>query len=431
VNGPSARRSVAVIGSGVSGLVAARALHDRHDVVLFEAEPRIGGHVRTIDVDDAGVRRPIDTGFIVYNERTYPTFTRLLAFLGVATRPTDMSFGFRCEDSDLQWSGRGLRGLFAQKRNLARPRFWRMVFDLRRFNRAASVLARAEGGPSLKAGRDALDEEPLEAFARRLGLSRAFLDLYLLPMGAAIWSSDPARFGAVPARWFSRFFLNHGLLSLRDRPVWRTIVGGSRTYAEALAAPLLPRARLGARVAEVRRADDGVFLRADGGAPERFDVVVFATHSDQALAALSDPSDDERATLGAIPYVDNDVVLHDDASLLPRLPSARASWNFHGGSAVAGRGKATVTYWMIDSRRDFCTTLNRGAAIDPARVIDRGVLAHPVYDRKALAAQARASAIDGVRRTYFCGAWRGYGFHEDGVVSALRVARALGSEFLS
>ena len=401
---------VAVVGSGVSGLVAAHLLHPAHEVTVFEAGPWIGGHVHTVEVDGVAV----DTGFIVFNDLTYPNFRALLDRLGVETQPSTMSFSVRCDRTGLEWNGADLNRLFVQRRNLFRPSFHRMIRDVLRFNREApGVLANGEA------------DLELGAYVERHGYSRPFLDHYLVPMGSAIWSMPPARLLRFPAGFFVRFFANHGMLSVDDRPTWRVVRGGSRAYVERLVAPFRDRIRTETPVRRVRRFEDRVELEPGGA----FDHVVFACHSDQALRVLADPSPAEREILGALPYQPNDVVLHTDASLLPRRRRAWAAWNYHVGTDP--EAPAAVTYDMnilqsLQAEETWCITLNRAGAIDPARVRGRWTYHHPVYSAGGVRAQARHGEISGAARTHYCGAYWGYGFHEDGVNSALRVAAAFG-----
>jgi predicted NAD/FAD-binding protein len=410
---------VAIVGTGISGLVAARLLHERHEVTVFEAEGRIGGHSHTVDVELEGERHAVDTGFIVYNERTYPHFTRLLDRLGVETQPTDMSFGVSCERTGLEWASRGLGSVFAQRGNLLRPSFHRMLRDVLRFNRESRRLL------------DQGDEKvALGDYLCGAGYSAEFVDHYVVPMGAAVWSSSPNDFLRFPAATFVRFFANHGLLDTHPSLPWRVIRGGSSHYVEKLAAPFRHRIRLVCGVRAVRRQRRFVELATAEGV-ERYDRVILAVHSDQALRILVDPSGLERAVLRSIRYQANDVVLHTDASLLPRRRRAWASWNYRLPREAADR--VLVTYHMnrlqrLRSRHELLVTLNGGDRIDPARVLGRYVYAHPVFDADAIAAQKRHAQIDGVRRTHFCGAWWGHGFHEDGVRSALAVCRRLGAE---
>ena len=319
---------IAVIGAGVSGLVAAHLLDADHDVTVFEAAARPGGHAHTVDVDDGGVTRAVDTGFVVFNDRTYPLFRRLIGRLGVAAQPTDMSFSVRCERTGLEYNGTSLNTLFAQRRNLLRPSFHRMIRDVLRFYReAGELLEQDEQG------------QTLADYLREKRYSTEFVEQHLIPMGAAVWSTSRDAMERFPARYFVEFFRNHGFLEVNDRPQWYTIAGGSRRYVERIVEPLGRRLRLGTPVASVRRFPDRVEVAPRGGTAEAFDQVVVAAHADQALRLLSDPSETEREVLGALPYQSNDTLLHTDPRLLPRTPRARASWNYHrlrdGGPAGA------------------------------------------------------------------------------------------------
>ena len=407
---------VAVIGAGVSGLVAAHELHARHDVTVFEAGAYAGGHTNTVRVDLADETLAVDTGFIVFNDRNYPHFERLLERLGVATQRSTMSFSVSAAHEDFEYAGTP-RGLLAQPGNLTRPAFVRMIAEYRRFNREARLLLR-EGSDTLSL-RDWLGE-------RRF--SDAFVERLIVPQASAVWSADPDQMWSFPARFLVRFFEQHGMLGLTGRPRWRTVTGGSARYVDALIAPLAGRVRLRTPVDRVERTEDGVLVTPRGGEPERFDEVVIATHSDQALKMLGDATDREHEILGSIPYQHNEAVLHTDRRLLPRRRAAWSSWNYHLLAEPAGR--TTVTYHMntlqsLRSREELCVTLNRTEAIDPDRVIATIGYAHPVFTPGGWAAQARHHEISGVRHTHYCGAYWRWGFHEDGVVSALRVAERL------
>ena len=407
---------IAIIGSGISGLVAAHRLHGVHDVTVFEANSYIGGHTNTVDAEIDGRVQPVDTGFIVFNERTYPNFSRLLKALGVASRPTSMSFSVRCDECGLEYNGTSLNGVFAQRTNLLRPGFHRMLRDILRFNREAEeVLSHPD--ESLTVG----------DYLRRRGYSSQFAEHYLLPMGAAIWSCPVAKFERFPIRFIVEFYGNHGLLSLDDRPVWRVIEGGSRTYVDALTAQFRDRIRLQAPIDSVLRGEQQVLVREQSGEVHSFDEVIFACHSDQALKILGgDATATEREVLSTFPYEPNTAVLHTDERLLPRRRRAWASWNYR---LPAGQSRqATVTYNMnilqhIESSRAVCVTLNDEQAIDPEKVLARFRYSHPVYTTARAAAQRRHDELIGVQRTSFCGAYWGYGFHEDGVKSALAVCR--------
>ena len=413
---------IAVIGAGVSGLVTAHLLARRHDVTVFEANAYAGGHTNTVRVDAADATHWVDTGFIVFNDRNYPRFERLLERLGVAHQPSQMSFGVSDGAGDFEYCSGSPNGLFAKRAHLATPWFHRMVADLVRFNREArELLARDDAGPSLGQW---LDER---------GYSRAFVDRLIVPQAAAVWSADPRQMWSFPARFLVEFFDNHGMLGFRGRPRWRTVQGGSHRYVEALVAPLRDRLRLATPVQAVSRHADHVEVKPRGGESERFDEAVIAAHSDQALALLSDASDREHELLGAIPYARNEAVLHTDTSLLPRRRRAWASWNYH--LLETPIGVSTVTYHMnrlqaLRADREYCVTLNRSEAIDPSKVIRTIEYAHPVYTAAGEAAHARHDEISGRNRTHFCGAYWGWGFHEDGVASAVRVAERLGGDRL-
>jgi predicted NAD/FAD-binding protein len=407
---------IAVVGSGVSGLVAAWLLRRRHQVEIFEAADQAGGHVHTVSIPVAGRVFAVDTGFIVFNDRTYPRFCRLLEALEVASDPTEMSFSVRCDASGLEYSGSSFDGLFADRANLLRPSFLRMLLDIPRFWRdARRLLARPD--PKLTLG----------AFLDARRYSRAFVEAHLLPMGAAIWSTDARRMREFPAQAFLRFLDNHGLLQLRNRPQWRVVRGGSARYVERLVAPMHEHLHLGCPVRRVRRGPRGVELLVGDGVRHAFDAVVFATHGDQALALLEDPTPAERDVLGAIRYQPNDVVLHTDASLLPRRRRAWASWNYHlPREPLDG---VALTYHMnrlqgLEAPVELCVTLNRTGAIRPGCVLRRLRYAHPLYDLGTLEAQAHRAAVNGRERTWYCGAYWYDGFHEDGVRSALDVAAA-------
>ena len=405
--------NIAIIGTGIAGLVAAHHLYRNHQLSVFEANDWIGGHTHTLDVEIAGQCYAVDTGFIVFNDWTYPHFIDLLDQIGVASQPTTMSFSVSCPHIDLEYNGNNLNTLFAQRRNLLRPSFYRMIADILRFNRQAPEL---------------LDQQPaltLGDYLNREGYSRFFIEHYIIPMGAAIWSADPQYMLTMPAEYFIRFFKNHGLLSVSHRPQWRVIRGGSREYVHKLTAPWRDRIRVNCPVQQVHRLDDQVELTLADGETAYFDQVIIATHSDQALRMLADPSPAEREVLGNIAYQDNSVVLHTDTRLLPRRRLAWAAWNYHLQDQSLQQ-PMTVTYNMnilqgLQSPETFCVTLNNDSAIDPNRVLARLRYQHPLFTPAAVAAQARQAEINGVQRTWYCGAYWGNGFHEDGVVSALRV----------
>jgi len=414
---------LAIIGAGVSGLVVAHLLHREHDITLFEADAHIGGHVNTIAVDTPDQTHHVDTGFVVYNEQTYPNFSRLLRLLGVSTQPSDMSMSVRSDRGDFEYSSRVPNGLFADRGHLLRPRFHRMIVDHLRFNRDARRYLRTAS---------AADGVCLADYLGKRRYSEAFVERMLVPLAASVWSADRDRLLRFPARYVLAFLDSHGVLSPMGRPRWRTVCGGSSRYVEALVRPFADRLRLRTPVRRVTRVEDSVEVTPQGCQPLRFDQVVIATHSDQALRMLGDATARERALLEAFPYQENEVVLHTDASLMPRRRRAWASWNYH---LPADRGTPTaVTYHMnrlqsLRADRDFCVTVNRTDDIDPARVVRRLTYAHPLYTQRSVAAQAQHDSINGANRTYFCGAYWGNGFHEDAVCSALRVCAHFGKRF--
>ena len=408
---------IAIVGSGISGLSAAWLLSRQHDVVLFEANDYLGGHTDTHRVEVDGRTLEVDTGFIVHNPGNYPLLTRLFDELGVATQPTTMGFSVQDARSGLEYNATSLDGLFCQRRNLASPRFWGMLRDLARFYRAAPALLDDDRpGPSLG---EYLD-------ANRYGA--AFRDQHLVPMASALWSSPEQSVLGFPAKYLVQFMANHHMLQLTGRPEWRVVRGGSRRYVETMMARWDVQVRLSSPVRGIVRDAQGVSLRCDAGS-ERFDQVVLACHSDQALRLLDDASDGEREILGAIRYQPNDTVLHTDARLLPRHRKAWAAWNAHlpADPALA----CTVSYCMnllqgLPGDTPLIVTLNRTRDIDPARILQRRQYAHPVHTHAAVAAQARKHEIQGVQRTWFAGAYWGWGFHEDGIRSGVDVAQGLG-----
>ncbi|MCP1504663.1 putative NAD/FAD-binding protein [Pseudomonas marginalis] len=410
---------IAIIGSGIAGLTSAYLLNRRHDITLFEAGDRIGGHTHTVNVTVEGKRYAVDTGFIVFNDWTYPNFIRLLGQIGVTFKPTEMSFSVCDRSSGFEYNGNTLNSLFAQRRNLLSPGFWGMLRDILRFNREAPADLQAQRISADMTLGDYLDAG---------GYGPRFIRHYIVPMGAAIWSMSLADMLGFPLQFFVRFFKNHGLLSVSNRPQWCVIEGGSSSYIEPLTRGFREQIRLDCPVHRVERAADGVIIHSAAGT-EAFDKVVFACHSDQALALLGDPSSAEQQILGALPYADNDVVLHTDTRLLPDRQRAWASWNYR----LSGnpQTQAAVTYDMnilqgIDSATTFCVSLNQTSMINPLKILARYTYAHPQYSLAAVAAQARWEELCGAQHTYYCGAYWANGFHEDGVVSALRVARAFG-----
>jgi predicted NAD/FAD-binding protein len=409
---------IAIVGAGISGLATAHLLHKRHEITVFEAGALAGGHANTVRVDTEDATHHVDTGFIVFNDRNYPNFERLLGSLGVASQPSDMSFGVS-DGGDFEYNGSSPNGLFAKRAHLVTPWFHRMIADLVRFNgHAKALLAQGGEGPSLGHWLDAG------------GYSRAFVERLIVPQASAVWSADPRQMWTFPARFLVEFFANHGMLGFAKRPQWKTVAGGSRSYVDAITRPLADRMRLATPITAIERDADGVSVTPRGGQAERFDEVVLATHSDQALRMLRDASDREHEILGAIPYQLNEAVLHTDRALLPRRRRAWASWNYH--LLAEPTGLTTVTYHMnrlqaLSADREFCVTLNRSDAIDPGKVLRTIQYAHPVFTPEGARAQARHHEISGRNRTHFAGAYWHWGFHEDGVVSAVKVAERFGA----
>lgn len=401
---------IAVIGAGIAGNVAAYHLSREHRVRLFEGNQYAGGHTHTHRIDIAGQQYNVDTGFIVFNDRTYPHFMTLLRQLEVPWQPADMSFSVHCESSGFEYAGTNLNTLFAQRSNLFRPSFYGFLRDILRFNREAlSLLAVPDNSTSLA------------EFLRQGRFGKRFVDQYILPMGAAIWSMNTEQMLSFPAVFFLRFFANHGLLSVNNRPQWYVIEGGSRTYVDRLLARSNIDVCLGTPVARVRRLENCVEIE-HGRGRESFDALFLACHSDQALALLEDPSLAETSVLSAIPYQKNEAVLHTDKRLLPRRRRAWSSWNYR--LPVNRADTATVTYHMnrlqsLKATEELCVTLNSHIEIPESRILQRMEYSHPVFTREGVAAQQRQQEINGARRTFYCGAYWRYGFHEDGVVSAL------------
>lgn len=410
---------IAVVGSGISGLLAANLLASEHEVSLLESAPTLGGHTCTLDVDIDGTNYPVDTGFMVFNERTYPNFCKLLDKLEIESQPTDMSFGVKCERTGLEYEG-SLGGLFAQLHNLLSVPHYCMIADILRFNREA---------PQLLASPEKLEHQSLGEIVRERGYSRRFIDQYLIPMGAAIWSARPEKMLDFPALFILRFFHNHGLLQVLDRPVWRTIPGGARRYIAKLITPLAE-VRTSTPVTNISREAGSVYLTTPLGV-ERFDHVVLASHADQSLAMLSDADQQERRLLSAFPYQPNEVVIHTDTTILPRARRAWASWNYL--TPKEGNGNVAVTYDLtrlqnVRAPRPILATLNFTHSVEPSKRIQVLQFSHPVFGPESLGAQAAWKTINGPRNTWFCGAYWRNGFHEDGVVSALQVAREFGKD---
>lgn len=402
---------IAIVGTGIAGNVVAHKLYPENDITIYEANDYVGGHSNTVDVPTADGSIPIDTGFIVFNDRTYPNFIALLDQLNVTSQESSMSFSVQTGANTVEYNGSTLNSLFTQRRNLFRPSFHRMVRDILRFNREASAMLR-DGNLNVSLGE----------YLRSGGYSKDFIDHYLIPMGAAIWSAEPEMMSSMPAKFFIRFFENHGLLSVKNRPTWRVIKGGSREYVKSLVRDHEHRIRLGCPVERVRRTDETVVVYAQGCEPKEFDYLFLACHSDQALAMLADPDARERDVLGAIAYQHNEAILHTDESLMPRHKRAWGAWNYHipndSNQLVA------LTYHQnalqgLKTKQNYFVTLNSRNLIRRDAIIRSIAYEHPVFTASSIGAQARHAEIDGLKRTYYCGAYWRYGFHEDGVVSAM------------
>ena len=406
---------IAVIGGGISGNVAAYHLAKEHEVTLFEAGDHLGGHTHTHELDWQGTQYNVDTGFIVFNDRTYPNFMAMLDDMGVAYQPTEMSFSVRSDARSLEYNGHSLNTLFAQRRNLLRPGFLRMIHEIMRFNREAPTHYH-EGRADVSLGE----------YLSINGYSADFSNLYIIPMGAAIWSTDPQMMQQFPAAFFIRFFINHGLLEITNRPQWYVIKGGSKQYLEPMKQAYAERIRINTPVESISRTASGVHIITKAHGKEFFDAVIIATHSDQALKLLVDPTREEQQVLGAIPYQGNQALLHTDKSVMPKRALAWASWNYHLGDRD---DKVTLSYDMnrlqgIQAPVNFLVTLNNNEAVDPKSVIKELYYEHPLYTEKTVMAQSRLEDISGHNRTFYCGAYWGNGFHEDGVVSALKAVEA-------
>ncbi len=411
---------IAIIGSGISGLTSAYLLSEDHEVIVFEANDYVGGHTNTADVSLNGQQYAVDTGFIVFNEKTYPNFVKLMKRLGVGWQNSVMSFSVQCEKTGLQFSPSNFNSLFIQRRNMLRPSFYRMLWDVMHFKRDSEALLESDDYTIT-----------LADYLNGKGYSRAFVQHFIIPMGEAVWSTDPVKFNEFPARYFVQFFKNHGFLNIKDQPQWLTVKGRSRQYIKPITKSYADQIRLNCPVASVRRLADSIEIRPQNQPAEKFDQVVIASHSDQALSMLDDPTAAEQNILGAIPYQENEAVLHCDESLLPSKKAAWASWNYHIPKEDTGR--VAVTYDMnilqsIGAPEEFCVSLNLAKAIDPAKIHGKFVYHHPVYNPESLTARNSHDQINGVNRTYFAGAYWGYGFHEDGVRSALEVTRHFGKD---
>jgi uncharacterized protein len=416
---------VAVVGSGISGLAVCHTLQGQADITLFEANDYFGGHTHTVDVTLPVAGKPtthgVDTGFLVYNERTYPNLINLLEQLGVQTAKSDMSFSVQAAQDGLEWSGSSLATVFAQKSNLFKPRFWRMLLDILRFNRICTRIATLNEELAL--------QQPLREFLIANNFSKEFRDWYFLPMIGCIWSCPTDQMLEFPVATMIRFCHNHGLLQVSDRPQWYTVAGGAKHYVKKIV-DALPDARISTPVKTITRDEFGVRVVSEGKA-ERFDAVVLATHTDQALKLLQQPSPQERRMLGAIAYQNNRAVLHTDVSVLPKRRSAWAAWNYERSASASQESAQVCLHYLLNKlqplpfEQPVIVSLNPNQAIAPEHVLGSYDYAHPVFDRAAIEAQRQLSALQGQHHTYFCGAWAGYGFHEDGLKSGLAVAREL------
>ncbi|MGI2174604.1 NAD(P)/FAD-dependent oxidoreductase [Shewanella ulleungensis] len=418
-------KNIAVIGTGISGLTCAHLLSRQHKVTVFEANDYIGGHTATVDVEVAGKQYAIDTGFIVFNDRTYPRFEKLMAQLNIKSMPTEMSFSVNNAITGLEYNGHNLWSLFAQRRNLFRPSFYKFLGEIVRFNNGCKAIYEADKYPSTTLG-EYLDQNNFSAF---------FCEHYILPMGAAIWSASIDDMRGFSLRFFIRFFQHHGLLNINDRPQWYVLEGGSRSYIPALTAPFKERIHLNSPVTGIKRNNDGVQIQVSNGEWQQFDDVVLTCHSDQALAMLTDPSQDETEILAPMAYQNNEVVLHTDINVLPKRKAAWASWNYRldGENELdIAQRPASVTYNMNilqclpKDAPTFCVTLNQTDLIDESKILRKFNYAHPVFNDASMKSQAKKSLINGKRHTYYAGAYWHNGFHEDGVRSAVDVCNLFG-----
>ncbi len=409
---------IAIIGTGISGMTVAYILSKEHDITVFEANDYVGGHTHTVDVSLDGQSFGVDTGFIVFNEKTYPNFVKLMKKLGVGWQDSNMSFSVQCEKTGLEFSPSNLNALFIQRRNLLRPSFYRMLYDVNRFKKDSEALFQNDHS-----------KITLAEFLKSRNYSKPFIDHFIIPMGEAVWSADPVKFNDFPARYFAQFFKNHGFLNIKNKPQWLTIKGRSRQYIGPITKSYANRIHLNCPIESVQRLPGGVKVKPQNQPPEAYDHVVFATHSDQALSILSDPTDKETKILGSIPYQENKTVLHSDESMLPSKKAAWASWNYHILKKDIGR--VAVTYDMnilqsIGAPRELCVSLNLNKAINSRWIYQKFIYHHPVYNPESLVARQSHSDISGKNRTHYAGAYWGYGFHEDGVVSALTVCKQFG-----
>lgn len=421
---PGETQSVAIIGTGIAGMSAAWMIARHHDVTVFEKNHRLGGHSNTVETPVAEGTIPVDTGFIVFNDRNYPNLVALFEHLDVETSDSDMSFAASIDDGALEYSGSDLNGLIGRRRNVFNLRYWRMIRDILRFYREAPKLLYPEPGADVGATEDISLGEYLEQHR----YSAAFIEDHLLPMGAAIWSTKASDMLAYPARAFVRFFDSHGLLTLTDRPQWKSVISGSRSYVKKLTAPYRDAIRLGSGAMRVRRDGEKVVVTDEQGHARHFDHVVIAAHADEALTMLEDPDGNEQSILGAFQYTDNRAVLHKDASLMPHRRRVWSSWNYLSETGASDDGALCVTYWMnklqqLQTREDIFVTLN--PMREPAAIVKCFDYQHPLFNTAALAAQSRLSQIQGSRNTWFCGAYFGHGFHEDGLQSGLAVGEML------
>ena len=421
LNSPSNHRlKIAVVGTGIAGMSAAWLLNQRHSITVYEKCDRIGGHSNTVDVPTKSGMTPVDTGFIVYNERNYPNLTALFKHLDVPTKESDMSFAASLDGGKLEYSGSGLNGLFGQRANIISPRFWRMIVDLMRFYRDAPAFLDETQDTDISLG----------DYLRRKNYSESLIDDHLLPMGAAIWSTTAPEMKAYPAASFIRFLKSHGLLTLNDRPQWRTVEGGSRAYVERLTRSYQDSIRFGG-VRSIRRSPNHVVVEDHRGGVESYDHVVIASHADEAFSMLSDPDPEEKSLLGSWRYTQNRAVLHRDPSLMPKRQRVWSSWNFIDAGKEDGDRELCVTYWMnqlqgIDHHDPLFVTLNPVREPAPGTVIREIQYTHPFFDRAALTSQRRLWGLQGLRRTWFCGSYFGHGFHEDALQAGLAVAEQLG-----
>lgn len=417
---PQRGLEIAVIGTGIAGMAAAWLLNQRHQVTVYEREGRIGGHSNTVDVPSANGAIPVDTGFIVYNERNYPNLTALFRHLAVPTKVSEMSFSASLYNGDFEYAGTDLNGLIGQRLNIFRPRFWKMVSDIARFYREAPEFLAETRHKNVS----------LDAYLRKKGYSQAFIDDHLLPMGAAIWSTTASEMSAYPADAFIRFFESHGLLTINNRPQWRTVTGGSREYVARLTEPYIERIRKGG-VRVVRRQGHKVVVVDRAGASEAYDHIIIATHADEALRLLADADPLEKKLLGPWRYTSNRAVLHRDPALMPKRRRVWSSWNFISDGNDGAERSLCVTYWMnrlqsLDPATQLFVTLNPIREPAPGSKIREFNYTHPFFDHAAIASQSALWSLQGRRRTWFCGSYFGYGFHEDALQSGLAVAEQLG-----